>query len=171
MKPKRFRYTENVPGAPSDQEFYGLIAQEAARIDPNLVHRFKVPSPDNLPQPDPTYLGVDSQRLVFTLISAVKALDEKDREIDALRARVEALETQAKAKQPSPFQRVAQAMSRLLPPAPSDRVSATRWNAASDDGRSATWWNAASDDGRSTARIHGTARYLTVKNFSKNFFL
>lgn len=129
MQPKRFRYTENVPGAPSDREFYGLIAQEAARIDPNLVHRFKVPSPDNQPQPDPSYLGVDSQRLVFTLISAVKALDEKDREIDALRARVEALETQASAKQPSPFQRVAQAMSRLLPPAPSDRVSTTRWNA------------------------------------------
>lgn len=129
MQPKRFRYTKNAPGAPSDRVFYGLIAQEAESIDPNLVQRFELPSPLQQ-QTAPTYLGVDSQRLVFTLISAVKALDDKDREIDALRVRVEALEARIAAKpQPRTARHFASTLSRFLHQTNTDTVQANRWNA------------------------------------------
>ncbi len=91
MEPKQFRYTDDAPGGPSERLYYGLIAQEAASIDPNLVQSFNLPA-STQPTAPTTYLGVDSQRLVFTLISAVKALDEKTREIDELRTRLEELE-------------------------------------------------------------------------------
>ena len=127
LQPKRFRYTVNAPGAPSDEVFYGLIAQEAESIDPNLVRRFELPfaSPQ---QTDLTYLGVDSQRLVFTLISAVKALDEKDLEIDALRARVEALEALTYAHEKPPLDRFSQAIGRFLHPGPSNGPQPNRWS-------------------------------------------
>ena len=127
LQPKRFRYTVNAPGAPSDEEFYGLIAQEAESIDPNLVRRFKLPSPTPL-QTAPTYLGVDSQRLVFTLISAVKALDEKDQEIDALRSRVEALEALTSARAKPRGNRFSQAVGRFLHKTDSNNFQPNRWN-------------------------------------------
>ena len=100
MQPKQFRYTDNAPGGPSERLYYGLIAQDAASIDANLVQSFPLPTSAHDATPE-TYLGVDSQRLVFTLISAVKALDAKDREIDELRTRLEELEALVTPRSPN----------------------------------------------------------------------
>ena len=91
MSPKQFRYTSDAPVGLSGQTYYGLIAQDAAVVDPNLVGTFQLPI-RNSDAEKVEYLGVDSQRLIFTLISAVQALDHKDREIDALQLQVQALE-------------------------------------------------------------------------------
>ncbi len=107
MQPKRFRYTVDAPVGATDRTFYGLIAQEAALVDPNLVQSFdftplRTAQNTSPAQPITDYLGVDSQRLIFTLISAVKALDAKDREIDALRQRLDALEARLPSAKTGP---------------------------------------------------------------------
>ena len=92
LEPKRFRYTDDAPVAQPDELYYGLIAQEAAAVDPTLVDTFSLPVVDQEQSGPTEYLGVDSQRLIFTLISAVKEIDRKNQEIDALKARLDALE-------------------------------------------------------------------------------
>jgi hypothetical protein len=92
LEPKRYRYTDDAPVARPDQLYYGLVAQEAAAVDPTLVETFSLPNPDQGQSGPTEYLGVDSQRLIFTLISAVKEIDRKNQEIDALKARLDALE-------------------------------------------------------------------------------
>ena len=107
MQPKRFRYTQDSPVGGIDRVYYGLIAQDAAAIDPNLVQSFALPgltetsiaTEGPAAGADPVltdYLGVDSQRLIFMLISAVKELDVKAREIDVLAARVDVLAARVK---------------------------------------------------------------------------
>ena len=45
LAPRRFSYTDNAPMANKDRVYYGLIAQEAAQVDPNLVETFSSPPP------------------------------------------------------------------------------------------------------------------------------
>lgn len=98
LLPRRFRYTEDAPVARPDRVYYGLIAQEAAAVDPSLVETFVLPAQHaGAAKSSTPYLGVDSQRLIFTLLSAVKELDHKNQEIDALKARLDALEARANA--------------------------------------------------------------------------
>ncbi len=89
LAPRRFSYTDNAPMANKDRVYYGLIAQEAAQVDPNLVETFLLPTPtETEPGEQGDFLGVDSQRLIFILLSAIRELDQKTHEIDALRAQL-----------------------------------------------------------------------------------
>jgi len=93
LEPVKFRYTEAAPLSTTDALFYGLIAQDAREVDSNFVDEVHLSrSQVQSAAEAESFLVVDSQRLIFSLLSAVKALDEKDREIDALSDRLSQLE-------------------------------------------------------------------------------
>ena len=50
LAPRRFSYTDDAPMANKDRVYYGLIAQEAAQVDPNLVETFLLPTPTEIPK-------------------------------------------------------------------------------------------------------------------------
>ena len=66
----RFRYNETLSGEPDLRVRYGLVAQEAERVDPNLVTTFK------LPKNGDEYLSIDTSSLIYVLADAVKSLDK-----------------------------------------------------------------------------------------------
>ena len=98
LVPRRFSYTDDSPFANADRVYYGLIAQEAEQVDPTLVETFLLPLPagDNA-SAAAEFLGVDSQRLIFILLAAIRELDQKTLEIDALRAELAVTEARLDA--------------------------------------------------------------------------
>jgi hypothetical protein len=111
LRPVSFRYK----GEPDGARQYGLIAEEVARVYPELVIRDAVRQPETICCPrccstkcrsKPASLGrraavlAQKDARLAALEHEVAALKRKDAKIDALAGRIDALEQQANASRP-----------------------------------------------------------------------
>lgn len=138
LAPRRFSYTDDAPMANKDRVYYGLIAQEAAQVDPNLVETFLLPTPtETEPREQDAFLGVDSQRLIFILLAAIRELDQKTHEIDALRAQLALTEARLDAAG-LPFTAAATPDPRNPSPLSAGEAPNSGSEAGQQDGQSAS---------------------------------
>ena len=90
LRPKTYRYlasaSSNALSLPTGDQV-GFVAQDVARYSRNLVTEVTVPSAEK-GKPDEKFLSVDYIKVVPLL---VKALQEQQAQIDALKAQVSAL--------------------------------------------------------------------------------
>lgn len=72
INPVWFRYNGKA-GLPTDKRFIGVIAQEMQRIAPHAVGKFDYVTEEGATE---TYLDFDANAMAFTLVNAVKELNE-----------------------------------------------------------------------------------------------